>query len=71
MRLYLRLGQDGPGDNVPERVWWSAQLGQLLMMEKADRSTEKIPTRIERLKLIDPELGGNQFKRSSNHSLNG
>jgi hypothetical protein len=63
MRLYLRLGQDGPGDNVPERVWWCAQLGQLLMMEKADRSTEKIPTRIERLKLIDPELGGSQFKR--------
>ncbi len=61
LRLYIRLGQDGPGDNVPKDVWWHARLGQLLMLEKANRSTEKIPTRIERLRLIDPELGGSVF----------
>tara|TARA_B100001059_G_scaffold35528_2_gene28517 strand:- start:859 stop:3360 length:2502 start_codon:yes stop_codon:yes gene_type:complete len=58
MRLYLRLGQGAPGENVPEDVWWNAQLGQLLMMEKAERSMERIPTRIQRLRLIDPDLGG-------------
>ncbi|HAW95320.1 MAG TPA: hypothetical protein DCX60_03495 [Phycisphaerales bacterium] len=62
MRLYRRLGQNGPGDNVPKDVWWNAQLGQLLMMEKADRSTERIPTRIQRLRLIDPDLGGRPFR---------
>ena len=62
MRLYRRLGQGGPGDNVPAEVWWHAQLGQLLMMEKADRSTQKIPTRIQRLKLIDATLGGEPFQ---------
>ena len=62
MRLYRRLGQGDPGQNVPEEVWWHAQLGQLLMMEKADRSTEKIPTRIQRLKLIDATLGGEPFQ---------
>lgn len=62
MRLYRRLGQGSPGQNVPEEVWWSAQLGQLLIMEKADRSTEKIPTRIQRLKLIDATLGGEPFQ---------
>ena len=62
MRLYRRLGQGDPGQNVPEEVWWHAQLGQLLMMEKADRSTEKIPTRIQRLRLIDATLGGEPFQ---------
>ena len=62
MRLYRRLGQGGPGESVPEEVWWHAQLGQLLIMEKADRSTEKIPTRIQRLKLIDARLGGEPFQ---------
>ena len=62
MRLYMRLGQGRPGEEVPEEAWWSAQLGQLLMLEKADRSTERIPPRIERLKLIDSDLGGARLR---------
>ena len=62
MLIYRRLGQGEPGTLVPEAVWWLAQLRQLLILEKVGRSLDRLGPRIERLRLIDDELGGPRFK---------
>ena len=64
IQLYRRLGQGAPGQFVPAATWWNAQRGQLLVLEKVGRSLERIPPRIQRLRLQDPELGGPRFKNS-------
>ena len=64
IQLYRRLGQGAPDQFVPKTTWWNAQLGQLLVLEKVERSLERIPPRIQRLRLQDPELGGLRFKNS-------
>lgn len=60
--IYRRLAQGQPGEFVPESTWWHAQLSQLLILEKVVRSLDRISPRIERLRLIDPELGGPRFR---------
>ena len=62
MRIYLRLGQGDPGEFVPPETWWHAQAGQLLLLERVGRPGERIGTRIERLRLRDPEFGGTRFR---------
>jgi hypothetical protein len=62
MMIYRRLGRGEPGSLAPENVWWQAQLRQLLILEKVGRSLDRIGPRIERLRLVDRELGGPRFK---------
>ena len=62
MRIYRSLGRGQPGILVPASTWWEAQLRQLLILEQVGRSLDRINPRIERLRLIDPELGGPRFK---------
>lgn len=59
---YRRLGRGEPGDLVPDDVWWQAQLRQLLILEKVGRSLDRIAPRVERLRLVDEQLGGPRFK---------
>jgi len=60
MRTYRVLGRGRPGELVPEATWWHAQLNQLLILEKVGRSIDRIAPRIERLRLVDPALGGDR-----------
>ena len=59
--IYRRLAQGQPGQFVPESAWWNAQLGQLLVLERVGRSLQRIAPKIERLRLLDPTLGGERF----------
>ena len=62
MMTYRRLGRGEPGDLVPDDVWCQAQLRQLLILEKVGRSLDRIAPRVERLRLVDEQLGGPRFK---------
>lgn len=62
MLLYRRLCQGKPDQYVPSEAWWHAQLKQLLVLEKVQRSLDRIAPRIERLRLQDPEFGGPRYR---------
>ena len=64
MLVYRRLAQGDPGEVVPADVWWRAQLRQLLILEQVGRSLDRIGPRIERLRLVDPGLGGPEFREA-------
>lgn len=60
--IYRRLAQGQPGEFVPKSTWWHAQLAQLLILEEVGRSLDRIPPRIERLRLIDANFGGPRYR---------
>jgi len=60
MRLYRRIAA-GSASGSPS--WWLAELRQLQILERVGRDVQRIPPRIERLRAIDPELGGEGVRR--------
>lgn len=60
MRLYRRIAAGSPPES-PD--WWLAELRQLQILERVGRDVERIPPRIERLRAIDPDLGGEGVRR--------
>jgi hypothetical protein len=60
--LYKRIiasGRAAAGDNH----YWLSQLRILQILDRANRRTEQIMPQIERLKLEDPNYGGERFRR--------
>lgn len=55
MPLYSRIAQGA----VPQSpAWWLAELRRLQILDRVNRSTEVIPTKVLRLRSMDPALGG-------------
>ena len=44
-----------------DRAWWLSQLRQLQILQAAGRLDEKAAMRLNRLRAIDPALGGVEF----------
>lgn len=64
MKIYRRLGAAGRGTTkVSANYYWSSQLRMLEILDIAGRNTEKIVPRIRQLRQIDPQLGGERFRR--------
>ena len=61
MGLYKRIAAGG--ETVGRHYYWQSQLRLLQILDLVQRSTDKIVPRIQRLKLKDPELGGQRYRR--------
>ncbi len=60
MRLYRRIAAGSPAESP---FWWLAELRQLQILERVGRDVDRIPSRIERLRAIDADLGGEGLRR--------
>jgi len=60
MRLYRRIAAGSPAESP---FWWLAELRQLQILERVGRDVDRIPPRIERLRAIDADLGGEGLRR--------
>ena len=60
MRLFRRVAAGTPAESPS---WWLAELRQLQILERVGRDTDRIPPRIERLRALDAELGGEGLRR--------
>ena len=61
MSIYKRIsvGTAGqPGDH-----YWQSQLRMLQILSRSGRNTHRIAPHIQRLRQIDPGLGGERFRR--------
>lgn len=45
-----------------DRYYWHAELRQLEILDRVNRNTQQIRPRIDRLRQVDPSLGGPRFK---------
>jgi len=53
-----------------DRSYWLSELRMLQILDRVDRNTRQITPRIERLRRIDPELGGERSRRGFEALLN-
>ncbi|MGA0419682.1 MAG: hypothetical protein ACO3P9_06600 [Phycisphaerales bacterium] len=60
MRLYRRIAAGSPPESPS---WWLAELRQLQILKRVGKDVDRIPPRIERLRAVDPELGGEGIRR--------
>jgi hypothetical protein len=58
--LYRRIAAGSP-EGSP--AWWLAELRQLQILRRVGRELERIGPRIARLRELDPDLGGEGFRR--------
>ena len=62
MLLYRRIanmGVDAGGD-----AWWQATVRSLQVLDIVNRNTDRIGPRIQQLRQLDPELGGERWRRA-------
>jgi tetratricopeptide (TPR) repeat protein len=59
--LYKRLAAGGL--SVGNAIYWQSHLRVLDILDRAQRNTDKIVPRIKRLRMTDPELGGERYRR--------
>ena len=65
MGIHRRLlaGREmGDDDAAQDRAWWLSQLRQLQILQAADRFDERARMRLNRLRAIDANLGGAEFR---------
>jgi hypothetical protein len=65
MGIHRRLlaGREMGGDEAAQdRAWWLSQLRQLQILQAADRFDERARMRLNRLRAIDANLGGTDFR---------
>jgi len=60
MRLYRRIAAGSPPESPS---WWLAELRQLQILKRVGKDVDRIPPRVERLRAVDPELGGEGIRR--------
>jgi len=61
MGLYKRIAAEGP--DIGRHYYWQAQVRMLQILDRVRQNTERIAPRIHRLRLQDPELGGDRYRR--------
>jgi tetratricopeptide (TPR) repeat protein len=61
MGIYRRLIAAGP--QIGETLYWQAHLRTLQILDRTQRNTHQIGPQIQRLRQIDPMLGGERFRR--------
>jgi hypothetical protein len=52
----------GGDEAAQDRAWWLSQLRQLQILQAADRFDERARMRLNRLRAIDANLGGTDFR---------
>lgn len=62
MLLYRRI--IAVGLDIDRTMYWHAQLRSLQILDRIDRNTHQIVPQIQRLRLRDPELGGERLRRA-------
>jgi len=60
MTLYRRIAASSEEESP---AWWLAELRQLQILRRVGRDSHRIPPRIERLRQVDEELGGEGIRR--------
>ena len=60
MTLYRRIAASSEEESP---AWWLAELRQLQVLRRVGRDSHRIPPRIERLRQVDGELGGEGIRR--------
>lgn len=66
MQIYKRVAAGLSNDAAnpsAKAAFWLAQLRMLQIIDQVGRNTEQIVPRIERLRLEDPQFGGERFRR--------
>jgi tetratricopeptide (TPR) repeat protein len=59
--IFKRIAAAGP--EVGGDAYWQSQLRTLQILDRVDRNTRRIVPQIERLRRIDPGLGGERWRR--------
>ncbi len=59
--IYKRIAAGGI--EVGEDCYWRSQLRMLQILDMVQKNTDQIAPRIQRLRLQDPELGGERYRR--------
>jgi hypothetical protein len=61
MQLYRRIAAAGPGSGG--RYFWLAQVRMLQILDRVGQNTQQIAPRIDWLRQLDPDLGGDRTRR--------
>lgn len=61
MGLYKRIVAAGP--DAGHHYYWQSQLRMLQILDRVQQNVQRIAPRISRLRLQDPELGGDRYRR--------